>query len=34
LLGILVLAVGVRFFVDLVLPPDDLYAIRLLEGAQ
>jgi uncharacterized membrane protein YfcA len=34
LLGILVLAVGVRFFVDLVLPPDDLYAIRMLEGAQ
>ena len=34
MLGILVLAVGVRFFVDLVLPPDDLYAIRLLGGAQ
>src|SRR6202043_4007068 len=31
LLGVLVLAVGVRFFVDLVLPPDDLYSIRMLE---
>jgi len=34
LLGILVLAVGVRFAVDLVLPPDDPYSIRLLDGAQ
>src|SRR5215471_9478575 len=34
LLGILVLAVGVRFAVDLVLRPEDLYSIRLLDGAQ
>jgi uncharacterized membrane protein YfcA len=34
MLGILVLAVGVRFAVDLVLTPDDLYSIRLLEDAQ
>jgi uncharacterized membrane protein YfcA len=34
LLGILVLAVGVRFAVDLVLAPEDLYSIRSLEGAQ
>jgi uncharacterized membrane protein YfcA len=34
LLGILVLAVGVRFFVDLVLKPEDLYSIRMLEGPQ
>jgi len=34
LLGVLVLAVGVRFFVDLVVPPEDLYSIRMLEGPQ
>jgi uncharacterized membrane protein YfcA len=34
MLGVLVLAVGVRFAVDLVMTPDDLYSIRLLEGAQ
>jgi uncharacterized membrane protein YfcA len=34
MLGVLVLAVGLRFAVDLVLTPDDLYSIRLLEGAQ
>ena len=34
LLGILVLAVGVRFAVDLVLTPEDLYSFRMLEGAQ
>ncbi|HEY2134709.1 MAG TPA: sulfite exporter TauE/SafE family protein [Xanthobacteraceae bacterium] len=34
LLGILVLAVGVRFAVDLVLTPDDPYSIRVLEGSQ
>jgi uncharacterized protein len=32
MLGILVLAVGVRFFVDLVLTPDDVYVIRTLES--
>ena len=30
----LVLAVGVRFFVDLVVPPEDPYSIRMLEGPQ
>jgi uncharacterized membrane protein YfcA len=34
LLGILVLAVGVRFLVDLLLTPDDAYSIRLLESGQ
>jgi uncharacterized membrane protein YfcA len=34
MLGILVLAVGVRFAVDLVMTPDDFYSIRQLEGAQ
>ena len=34
LLGLLVLAVGIRFAVDLVLPPADLYSIRTLEGPQ
>ena len=32
MLGVLVLAVGVRFFVDLVLTPDDAYVLRMLEG--
>jgi hypothetical protein len=32
LLGILVLAVGIRFALDLVLPPEGLYTIRPLEG--
>jgi hypothetical protein len=31
LLGLLVLAVGIRFALDLVLMPDELYSIRLLE---
>jgi len=34
MLGVLVLAVGVRFAVDLVLTPDDFYSIRQLERAQ
>ena len=34
LLGILVLAVGVRFAVDLVLRPEDMYSFRMLEGPQ
>jgi uncharacterized membrane protein YfcA len=34
MLGILVLAVGVRFAVDLVMTPDDFYSIRQLEGTQ
>jgi uncharacterized membrane protein YfcA len=34
MLGILVLAVGVRFAVDLVLTPDDLYSIRQLDDTQ
>jgi uncharacterized protein len=32
LLGMLVLAVGLRFAVGLILTPDDLFSIRLLEG--
>ena len=32
LLGLLVLAVGLRFAVGLILKPDDLFSIRLLEG--
>jgi uncharacterized membrane protein YfcA len=32
LLGLLVLSVGLRFAVQLVLPPDDLYSIRLIGG--
>jgi uncharacterized protein len=32
LLGLLVLAVGMRFALDLVLQPDDLYSLRALEG--
>jgi uncharacterized membrane protein YfcA len=32
LLGLLVLAVGLRFAIGLVLRPDDLFSIRLLEG--
>src|SRR5262249_48232840 len=34
LLGLLVLAVGIRFAVDLVLPPEDPYSIRTLETGQ
>src|SRR5262249_31940672 len=34
LLGVLVLAVGMRFAVELVLKPDDLYSLRVLEGPQ
>ncbi len=34
LLGLLVLAVGIRFAIDLVLPPEDPYSIRTLEGPQ
>jgi uncharacterized membrane protein YfcA len=33
LLGLLVLSVGLRFAFELVLQPDDLYSIRLVEGA-
>jgi uncharacterized membrane protein YfcA len=33
LLGLLVLAVGLRFAFDLVVSPDDLYTIRVMEGA-
>ena len=33
LLGLLVLSVGLRFAFDLVLRPEDLYSIRLIEGA-
>ena len=32
LLGLLVLAVGVRFAIDLILPPDDPFSIRILGG--
>jgi hypothetical protein len=32
LLGLLVLAVGLRFAYQLVVKPDDLYSIRLLGG--
>jgi uncharacterized protein len=32
LLGVLVLAVGIRFALNLVLPPENLYSIRLLDG--
>ena len=31
LLGLLVLAVGIRFALDLILPPETLYSIRLLD---
>jgi hypothetical protein len=31
LLGLLVLAVGIRFAFDLVLRPENLYSIRLME---
>jgi uncharacterized membrane protein YfcA len=34
LLGLLVLAVGIRFAVGLVVTPDDLYSIRPLELSQ
>jgi uncharacterized membrane protein YfcA len=33
LLGILVLAVGLRFAFDLIVAPDDLYMIRIIEDA-
>jgi uncharacterized membrane protein YfcA len=32
LLGVLVLAVGLRFAYDLVVHPDDLYSIRLVRS--
>src|SRR5712672_605056 len=32
LLGLLILAVGIRFALNLILPPETLYSIRLLEG--
>jgi uncharacterized protein len=32
LLGLLIFAVGLRFAIELVLQPDDLYSIRLIEG--
>ena len=31
LLGLLVLAVGIRFALNLVLPPDNLYSIRVMD---
>ncbi len=34
LLGVLVLAVGLRFAVQLVVTPDDLYSLRIIEAAQ
>jgi len=34
LLGLLVLAVGVRFAFDLVLPPGDLFLLQPLEGSR
>jgi hypothetical protein len=34
LLGVLVLAVGLRFAFDLVVQPDDLYSIRVLEAGE
>jgi uncharacterized membrane protein YfcA len=34
LLGLLVLAVGIRFALNLVLRPDELYFLRPLEGGQ
>ena len=34
LLGLLVLAVGIRFALNLVLTPDELYFLRPLEGGQ
>ena len=34
LLGLLVLAVGLRFAYDLVVPPDELFSMRLLEGTR
>ena len=34
MLGVLVLAVGLRFAVDLVMTPDDFYSIRQMEGTQ
>src|SRR3954469_23501534 len=34
LLGLLVLAVGIRFALDLILPPDNLYSIRVLDTDQ
>jgi uncharacterized membrane protein YfcA len=32
LLGLLVLAVGIRFALQLVLRPDDLYSVRVIGG--
>ena len=32
LLGLLVLAVGIRFAVNLVLPPETLYSVRAMDG--
>jgi uncharacterized protein len=34
LLGLLIFMVGLRFAFELVLQPDDLYSIRLIEGAR
>jgi len=34
LLGLLILAVGIRFAIELVLPPDELFTIRLTGGSQ
>ena len=32
LLGLLVLAVGIRFALNLVVPPETVYSVRVLEG--
>jgi uncharacterized membrane protein YfcA len=32
LLGLLVLAVGIRFAVNLVVPPETLYSVRVMDG--
>ena len=34
LLGLLVLAVGVRFALNLILTPDDVYSVRPLAGGR
>jgi uncharacterized protein len=34
LLGLLILAVGIRFAIELVIPPEELFTIRLTGGSQ
>jgi len=34
LLGLLILAVGIRFAVELVIQPEDLFSIREIGGSQ